>query len=130
MNLNFLSGLLLTIVVLGIVVFVAKEVIGDGGSGPRNVREKFARAKERLSGGEAKPVNEHLIGTVGRVTSHSDDSVRPIRVQLGTEFWSARPESATDDPLSIGSAVKVVAVDGAVLVVAAGDDLADSPTGS
>lgn len=117
MTLDFLSGLLLAAVVAAIVYFVGKELLGDARPGNGSARQRLTHALDRLSGGEAKPVNEHLIGSVGKVVSHSADSTRPLRVRLGVESWAARLELNEDDPLPVGDAVKVVAVDGVVVIV-------------
>lgn len=77
----------------------------DRPSGHRKARRHLAHALERLSGGEAKPVNEHLIGSVGKVTSHSRDSTRSMRVRLGLESWPARLGLTEEDPLPLGNAV-------------------------
>ncbi len=130
MNLDFLSGLLLTAVVLAIVYFVARELLGDERSGNRNARQFFTHALERLSGGDTKPVNEHLIGSVGQVISHSTDVERPMRVRLGAESWPARLNSAEENPVPVGNAVEVVAVDGAILVVGTDGDAKKPPTDS
>jgi len=130
MNLDFLSGLLLVTVTLAIVFFVTKEFFGDRRSGDRKTQRYWAHAIEWFSGSETKPVNEHLIGSVGKVISHSGDSARPMRVRLGLESWPARLGSTEEGRLPIGSAVKVLEVDGAVLVVVAGSDLAGLPNGS
>ncbi|MDH3420723.1 MAG: NfeD family protein [Gammaproteobacteria bacterium] len=129
MNLDFLSGLLLITVTLAIVFFVAKEIFGDRRAGDRQAQRHWAHALEWFSGSETKPVNEHLIGSAGEVISHSGDSARPMRVRLGFETWPARPGSTEDNPLPVGSAVEVIEVDGAVLVVVAGSDPAGLPNG-
>lgn len=130
MTLDFLSGLLLTTATIAIVLFVIKEVVGDRRSGTKKSRQPLAPALTRMSGSKAKPVNAHLIGSVGKVISHSGDSARPMRVRLGPELWPARLDSTEAAALPVGTAAEVVAVDGAVLVVVAGSDSAGPPDGS
>lgn len=126
MNLNFLTGLLLIAVVLATAVFVAKELIGDRSPGDKKTRQGSAHLFEKLLGGEAKPASNHLIDSIGKVISHSDNSARPMMVRVGAELWPARLDSAEDAPLPVGTAVKVMAVDGPVLLVGAGNDPAGS----
>lgn len=127
MDLNFLSGLLLTAVALSILIFLIKETVGDRLAGHRKVRPYLADLFARLPGREAKPVTDDLIGSIGEVIAHSGDSARPMRVRLGLELWSAQLDSTEETPLPVGTAVKVTAVDGLVLVVVAGTDLSGSP---
>ena len=129
MNLNFLSGLLLITVVIATVIFLIRELISDRSAEHEKVRNPLARALELLSGSEAKPVNENLIGSVGKVISHSSDSARPMRVRLGPESWPARLRSTEQDTLPVGDAVEVVAVDGAVVVVKASGEPVEAPNG-
>ena len=119
MSLDFLSGLLLTAVALAVVVFLIKETFAERIAGRKKPRQVLTDALDKVSGREAKPVNAHMIGAVGEVIAHSDDSSRPLTVRVGTERWPARGESTEDARLSIGAAVRVTAVDGPVLVVAA-----------
>ena len=127
MSLNFLSGFLLIAVVLAIVIFVVKETIGSGVSTDKKLRSKLFRFQQRVSGREAEPVNNHLVGSTGKVTSHSESVARPMMVRVHPELWPARQRSAADAPLPIGTVVKVAAVDGPVLVVEASDSLDESP---
>ena len=123
MSMDFLSGFLLTAVGLAVVIFLIKEAFGGRLSGRRGARRYLADVSARLSGAEAKPVNEHLIGLAGSVIAHSEDGARPMRVRLGAELWSARSDSTEKTRLPVGAPVEVVAVDGLVLVVrAAGED--------
>jgi len=119
MNLDFLSGILLITVVGATVIFVIRELRGDQATEPKKVRNSLASALEVLSGREAEPVNNNLIGSIGKVISHSSDTTRPMRVRLGPESWPARLHSAEENALPVGDAVEVVAVDGAVVVVVA-----------
>jgi hypothetical protein len=127
MNLNFLSGLLLLTAVFAIGVFVAKEMLGDGRSDERKSGRKFLRVPELGPRQKAAPVSNHLIGSTGKVISHSSNTARPMMVRIHPELWPARQKSAAGIPLPVGTAVKVAAVDGAVLVVEAADNLDASP---
>ena len=122
MNLDFLSGLLLTAVTLAVLVFLIKETVVERISGQKKPQQYLADALARVSGGEAKPVNEHMIGTIGEVIAHSGDSSRPLTVRVSTERWPARRDSTEETPLPVGAAVRVIAVYGAVLVVEAETD--------
>lgn len=127
MSLDFLSGLLLVTVVVATAIYVVKELTRDRAAERKRTRTPFASALELLSGGDAEPVNENLVGLTGKVVSHSGDSARPMRVRLGPESWPARLQSTEEDALPIGDTVEVVAVDGAVVVVAASDEPARAP---
>ena len=124
MNLDFLSGLLLTTVVVATVVYVIKELIGDRSVEQKKTRNVLTSALGLIQRGEAEPVNEHLVGSTGRVISHSSDRDRPMRVRLGRESWPARLQATDGEALPVGAAVEVVAVEGAVVAVIASDDLA------
>jgi len=117
MTLNFLSGLLLTTAVLAIAAYVIKEMVVDRLGDVKNIRTYFSGILERYLRSEAKPVNDHLIGSIGKVVAHSDDSARPMKVRLGMELWPARLNSTGQ--LGVDTVVKVAAVDGPVLVVEA-----------
>lgn len=127
MNLNFLSGFLLAIVALAVLVYLIKEVFGERISGRNKAKGQLAGVFDTLSGGEAKPVNNHLIGTTGKVVEHSDDGSRPMTVDLSPELWPARHDSPDEAQLPIGTAIKVTAVDGPVVVVAVDASRAESP---
>jgi membrane protein implicated in regulation of membrane protease activity len=129
MSLDFLSGLLLTTVVAATVVYVIKELIGGRSAEQKKTRNVLASAMELMPRGEAEPVNEHLVGSIGKVISHSSDSDRPMRVRLGRESWPARLQATDGAALPVGAAVEVVAVDGAVVAVRASDDVAGAPSG-
>ena len=128
MNLDFLSGLLLTTVTLAVLVFLIKEIVGVRVSDQKKTRRYSVDGLGKLLGREAKPVNDHLIGSIGKVIAHSSDSARPVKVRLGLELWPARLDSTDEVDLPVGAAVKVTAVDGPVLVVVAATDQAGSPS--
>lgn len=129
MSLDFVSGLLLATVTLAALFFLIKEIVGERFPDHKKTQRYLADVSAKLFGAEAKPVNEHLIGSTGKVIAHSDDSGRPLRVRLGPELWAARLESTEGARLPVGTAVKVMAVDGAVLVVAAETEPAEPPPG-
>lgn len=117
MNLEFLSGLLLVLTVLGTAGYIVWELLGDrrsarppDGGAARTAARAAARRRD------AAPVNAHLIGTSGEVVSRSADEDRPMRVRLGPELWPART-AAPDAPFPAGTRIEVTAVDGPVLVV-------------
>jgi membrane protein implicated in regulation of membrane protease activity len=121
MNLDFLSGLLLTAAALAVLVFLFKETVVERISGQKKAQRYLGDALAKVLGGEAKPVNAHMIGAIGEVIESSGDSARPMRVRVGTERWPARLVSTEDIRLAVGTAIKVIAIDGAVLVVEAGE---------
>jgi len=127
MNLDFLSGLLLATVTLAVVIFLIREVVSVRGSDQKKTEQSSVDGFGKFLGREAKPVNDHLIGSIGKVIAESSDSTRPIRVRLGAELWPARPDSADQAQLSVGTDVKVAAVDGPILVVVAAIDVTESP---
>ena len=127
MSLDFLSGLLLVAVVGATAIFVIKELTRDGATEHKKTRNRFTSALELLSGADAEPVNENMVGLIGKVISHSSDSARPMRVRLGPESWPARLDSIEEDALPVGETVEVIAVDGAVVVVVAKATPAQAP---
>lgn len=128
MNLDFLSGLLLTAVTLAVLVFLIKEIVGVRVSDQKKTRQYSVGGLGKLLGREAKPVNDHLIGSIGKVIAHSSDSARPMRVRLGLELWPARLDSTDEARLPVDASAKVTAVDGPVLVVVAATHVAASPS--
>jgi membrane protein implicated in regulation of membrane protease activity len=120
MNLDFLSGLLLTAVALAVLVFLFKETVVERISGQKKAQRYLADALTKVLGGEAKPVNAHMIGAIGEVIESSGDGARPMRVRVSAERWPARLDSTENIRLPVGTAIKVVAIDGAVLIVKAG----------
>jgi membrane protein implicated in regulation of membrane protease activity len=106
---NLLSGLLLTGVVLFILGFVLWELFGD----------RAAAAYARRSQTSAKGVNEHLIGSIGRVIEGPEDESGLLRVRIGAENWSARLRRRDADQPALGAEVKITDVDGLVLEIEA-----------
>lgn len=117
--LELISGLLLTLVVVGGIVYVVREMLSDRGPEIEKARQGLADTLSKYASNDAKPVNEHLIGTTGKVVSLTGDDARPMKVRLGPELWSARMRDAGDDPLPVGAEITVTAVEGAVVVVEA-----------
>ena len=105
---DFLSGLLLTGVVLFGIGYIAKEFFWESLSGLMSRHRSPAPPPPRP--------NDHLIGATGRVV---DDGAASgvMRVRVGMETWRARPIDAASS-LPIGTMVEIKAVDGRVLDVA------------
>ena len=110
---------MLTTVALAVIAYLIKEIVGDRVGDLKNARSILANSASRYVVSEAKPVNEHLVGSIGKVIAHSGDSGRPMRVRVGLELWPARLQSGEDEALPVDTPVEVVAVDGPVLVVGA-----------
>jgi membrane-bound ClpP family serine protease len=125
-NLEFLSGLALTAAALAALIYVIYGMFGDRIPDLKNVRHNLAEAYEKYVAREAKPVNDHLLGSLGPVVSHTGDSDCPMRVRINLEFWPARMSTSAGQPVSIGDSIRVKAVDGSVLVVEASDVVAES----
>jgi membrane protein implicated in regulation of membrane protease activity len=104
---DLLSGILLTGVVLFVVVLLIKEIFGE------RAASLLASRSEKPS----KPVNERLIGTVGKVVESTEGDDGLIKVRIGIERWNAKLSSADSRPLPVGTEVKVTAVNGLVLDV-------------
>ena len=126
MSFEFLSGLALVLVTLGLLVYIVKEFFDIRVGDLKGVGQRIAAVSETASTREAKPVNSHLIGVIGQVTGHSGDSDRPMRVRLNLESWPARLGSAAVGLPAVGSSVRVADVDGAVLVVEAAEGQSDT----
>lgn len=124
MTFEFISGLALVVVTLAALVYVIKELGGFRSVDLRRMRQNLSAAFERYSLREAAPINDHLIGLTGKVTACSDDMARPLSIRVNLEYWPARPASPADSVASVGTSVKVIEVDGPVLVVEATDDSA------
>lgn len=105
MDLNLLSGLLLTAVVLFGLGYLIKELVGD----------RMARWVAEYSAKPSMDPNSQLIGAIGRVVDDAGDGELSVRV--GIERWNARLAAANGRPLPAGTPVKVTAVHGLVLVV-------------
>lgn len=125
MDLERLSGLLLGIVALATIAYLAKEIVGMRIRRPVRISDladfcrRAGRAVAAHTGNEAKPVNDHLIGSQGKVVAHTTDETRPMRVRVGLELWYARPHTPAQTPFAIGTPIEVTAVEGSILVVEA-----------
>ncbi|HUF71589.1 MAG TPA: NfeD family protein [Gammaproteobacteria bacterium] len=116
MSLEFLSGLLLVLTVLGTLAYMAREILTD--LRPRKLPSNpSASAATQQRGSDAKPVNEHLIGMIGEVVSNSDDDERPMKARLGSELWPARTDSPDETSFPVGTQIEVTAVRGPIVVV-------------
>ena len=95
------SGLLLTLVVLAILTFVARELIGENPGGVL-----------RSGQADSSAVEAPMLGKRGFVESDTGDL---LRVRIEGERWSANP--VADAILPAGTPVRVTAVHGLVLDV-------------
>lgn len=105
---EFISGLLLTLVVLGIIALVAREMIGERGG--ETVRKYL---------GDSPAAGQPMIGKRGTVLASSGDT---MRVRIEGESWSANLAGG-DATLPANSPVRVAAVNGLVLEV---EEVADT----
>lgn len=104
---DVLSGLLLTGVVVWILYLVIRALFDDAIS---NALTRYYRTP-------SNPVQDNLVGSIGKVVGTSDDDTDILRVRIGIEFWSAKLQAADQRQLPIGAEVKVTAVNGMVLDV-------------
>lgn len=104
---DVLSGLLLTGVVVWILYLVIRGLFDDTIS---NALAKYYRTP-------SNPVQDSLVGSIGKVVATSDDDTDLLRVRIGIEFWSAKLQPADRRQLPVGAEVKVTAVNGMVLDV-------------
>ena len=102
------SGLLLTLVVLAIVGFVARELIAEDSGG---ALRKYL--------GDSPAADAPMLGKRGIVENNTGEL---LRVRIEGERWSANP--IADTILPAGTPVRVTAVNGLVLDVeeVAGED--------
>ena len=107
---DLLSGILLAAVTLFAVGFLIKETIGD---------KLVAMLKERPERTPPKAVNEYLIGSAGTIVENTGGDDAPMKVKIGIERWNAKPASADNDSLQVGTEIEVTAIDGLVLIVTA-----------
>ena len=98
------SGLLLTAVVLGIVVVLAREVVG----------ERSRAAFQKVSPEVAVDATSSMIGGVGQVIE-SREGADHMKIRVAGERWSANLVDGRGLP--VGTEVRVVAVNGLVLDV-------------
>lgn len=115
MSLQFLSGLLLVLALLGALIYILKELLSGSGLDFSAVNLSDALARQRSAA--PKPVNEHLVGVIGEVVRHTDDDERPMTVRLGSELWPALPESTAAGLPPVGARISVTAVEGPIVIV-------------
>ena len=104
---DLLSGLLLLAVVIAIIAVIAREVFDRSITGLTSV---YARES-------SNPVEKGLVGSVGKVIELPEEAGATLRVKIGMEIWRARLLSDDTSILTVGSDVKVAAVDGMILDV-------------
>ncbi len=104
---DILSGLLLTGVVLWIIYLVIREMFD----------ESISNGLTRYFRTSPNPVEDNLVGSIGKVIDVSDDKIDILRVRIGIELWSAKLQAADQPQLPIGAEVKVIAVNGMILDV-------------
>lgn len=95
------SGLLLTVVVLAILAYVARELIAEDGGG---VVRKYL--------GDSPATDAPMLGRRGTVV---DDTGDVLRVRIEGERWRANPVAGA--VLPAGTPIRVTAVNGLVLEV-------------
>ena len=104
---DVLSGLLLTGVVVWIVYLIIRALFD----------EPISSALASYNRAPSNPVQDRLVGSIGKVVDTSDENIDLLRVRIGIEFWSAKLQAADRRQLPIGAEVKVTAVNGMVLDV-------------
>lgn len=104
---DLLSGLLLLGVVMAIIAIIARELFDDSITGLTAV---YARES-------SNPVENSLVGSVGRIIEVPEEEGANLRIRIGTEIWSARLRPGDESRPTVGSEVKVTAVDGMILNV-------------
>ena len=95
------SGLLLTVVVLAILAYVARELIADDAGGGIG---KYL--------GDSPAIDSPMLGRRGTVV---DDTGDMLRVRIEGERWRANPVAGA--VLRTGTPIRVTAVNGLVLEV-------------
>ena len=103
---DLLTGLLLTGVVIWIGFIVIRELLDETIS---DGLARYFRSAEN-------PVHDSLVGSIGRVVDVSAESNDELKVRIGIELWSAKL-AAAGRQLSVGTNVKVTAVNGVILDV-------------
>lgn len=103
------SGLLLTLVVLAILGFVARELISDDGGGV--VRNSPGESMRGYLGGSTA-TDSPMLGRRGTVLDGAGDR---LRVRIEGERWRANPVAGA--VLPAGTPIRVIAVNGLVLEV-------------
>ena len=103
---DLLSGLLLTGIVLWIMTIVIRELFDESISA--GLTRYFRSARH--------PVEDTLVGSIGKVIEVSEEGDSALRIRVGIEIWNARLQSSDQMP-SVGAEVRIKAVDGTVLDV-------------
>jgi membrane protein implicated in regulation of membrane protease activity len=117
MRLEFLTGLLLVLALLGALVYIFKELFSTMRLDLSKFSLSDAFGQQRST--DPAPINAHLVGMRGDVVRVNDDGDRPLTVRLGLERWPARLEAGDSEAgvPSVGDSVVVTAVAGPVLIV-------------
>ena len=100
------SGLLLTGIVLWILTIVIRELFD----------ESISASLTRYFRSASHPAEDALVGSIGKIIEVSEEGGSPLRVRIGIEIWNARLR-ASDQMPSVGTEVRVTAVEGTVLDV-------------
>lgn len=112
-----LSGILLVCVVLGILGYLLREVIGEGAGA---ALRKYAQASPEA-------IEDPLVGQTGQVLENTEGA-ELMKVRIRGERWSAN--LIADRGLPAGTEVKVTAVNGLILDVEECVDEDTSRTGA
>ncbi len=104
---DLLTGLLLTGVVLWIITIVIRELFDVS----------ISAALKRYFRAAPNPVQDTLVGAIGKVIELPEDGDTRLRVRVGIEIWSARLAPSHQRTLPVGAEVRVTAVDGMILDV-------------
>jgi membrane protein implicated in regulation of membrane protease activity len=115
---ELLSGIVLTIVILGIAVYLAKEVLGE------KTTAMIAEYKRK----PLRTPNHHLVGSTGTVISEPQKEGEHMRVRIGIERWNARAAAGDAGAVPVGTTVRVTAVEGLVLQVEPDASAAEAET--
>ena len=103
---DVLSGLLLTGIVLWIMTIVIRELFD----------ESISAGLTRYFRSAPHPVEDTLVGSIGKIIEVSGEGDSALRIRIGIEIWNARLRSSGQTP-AVGAEVRVTAVDGTVLDV-------------
>ena len=103
---DLLSGFLLTGIVLWIMTIVIRELFD----------ESISAGLTRYFRSAPHPVEDALVGSIGKIIEVSGEGDSALRIRVGIEIWNARLQSSDWMP-SVGAEVRITAVDGTVLNV-------------
>ncbi len=104
---DLLTGLLLTSVIIWVGYIV---VLGLFDESIKETLAKYFRSAEN-------PAENSLVGSVGRVVDVDSGERDQFKVRIGIELWNAKLRTEGAQLLSIGSNVRVTAVNGMLLDV-------------